>query len=235
MRRRRTTGQRLAGCAGLVCLLISACGEPPTEPAGEEPPAPKSLEIVCHEDGTTSLSSDRVAAQPDGIHFTVENRSGESASINGFAVDVGKGTSANVAHTPPGTVKVACWPFSKHRGEEPEPHPVEVLDPENLWVDPELDCPPGPTNLAESAIRDFVDTSKSEFDDPVAAARDYFDNFQEEDVVEIAGYPEGEPPVVRVARGEYVVASVGFLRADDGGVIIETHQLCAGAGIKTDP
>ncbi|MDQ4095952.1 MAG: hypothetical protein M3174_07100 [Actinomycetota bacterium] len=171
--------------------------------------------------------------QRDGVHVTVHNRTGEGASINGFGIDVGSGTSDQVSRVAPGQIQVACWAYSDHGGKRPQEHALEILDPEGVWVDPELDCPPGNKNLIESAILDYVAGAESEFTDPVAAARDYFKNLEGDDIVELAGYPEADPPVVRVVRDGRVVATAGFLRADDGGVIVETHAICASVEIGT--
>ena len=182
---------------------------------------------MCTEDGGTELSDERVKAQPEGVHVWVDNRSGESASINGFVLDVGEGFSKNVVRAAPGETKVACWPFSQHSKKEPPTTPLEIVDPNGFYKSAELHCPPGPkSDLIETAIFE-LDTKKSEHDDPVEAAGDFFDKLEEEDTVEIAGYPEADPPSVRVIRDGYVVANVAFLRADDGGVIIEGKGSCA--------
>jgi hypothetical protein len=53
-----------------------------------------------------------------------------------------------------------------------------------------------------------------------------------DDEVEVAGYPEAEIPTARVVRDERVIATFGFIQADDGGLAIETSYLCASEGLR---
>jgi hypothetical protein len=196
---------------------------------------PSTLEVICHQDGTTTLSEDAVVVKRDGVHFSVDNRAGEGASMIGLVNDVPEGKSDNVSVVGPGSIRVACWPFSRHSGnrkDTPKGDPVEILDPQEVWVDPELECP-AENDLAESAILDFVDTSNSDYRDPVAATEAFFKNLESDDVVELAGYPDAEPPSTRVVRDGDVVANVSFLHADDGGVLVEGYGSCAASGLKT--
>jgi hypothetical protein len=181
------------------------------------------------------LSTHAVEAQRDGIHFVVDNRAKEPASINGFATDVSAGISKNVAaHVGPGTVKIACYPFSMHgQGKKaiPDGLPLEIRDPNDYWVDPELKCPDG-TKFTESSILEYVQFAKSRFDDPIEATKDFFDDLNESDDVKLASYPGSEPPATIVTRGDLVLAEVSFIRAEDGGVLVEGYTSCAIKGLS---
>jgi hypothetical protein len=64
----------------------------------------------------------------------------KGASLNGLGLDVDPGLTQTVSTTPPGTIGVACWPFSQHGpGSEPPTQRLEVLDPDGIYVSPYLE------------------------------------------------------------------------------------------------
>ena len=218
---------------GSVLVLAWACARPEDNapPRGESPDAhPTTVQIVCERDGSTRLLTPQVTAQADGVHVQVENRAGEPVSMNGLGLDFDeKGISEQVATEPPGTVRVACWPFSRHDGPEPPRQPLEILDPNRYWVNPEPECPAGALGLG--AILDYGAGAEGETGDPVDIARRRLHGVRPEDVVERAGYPQARHAIVRVVRDGRPVAAATFQATAGGGWLLGGLDTCSGSGI----
>ncbi|MGH2806236.1 MAG: hypothetical protein ACRDKT_03075 [Actinomycetota bacterium] len=229
---------RGAGVAVALLLATSAasCGRfevvtvPHSSPS--RAPAPEVARVVCEKDGSTTLLTESVVAQPDGVHVEVDNRTGEGLSLNGFALDFGEGTATQVANVPPGRIKVACYPFSMHRRPAPKGLPFEIDDPNGYWVSPELECPPG--DMIASAINDFLGDGPGEQGDPVELTRENLRGLKEDDVIERAGYPESTQAVVRVVRDGNVIVTTNFHQPEGGGWNMGGYQACDSAGIRED-
>lgn len=225
-------GMRLG--LAITLLIVAGCGAETSSSESREgrPVAAPFVEIVCTEDGDTRLWTPVVEVQPDGVHLDIENRAGETTSFFGFAVDVGEGRHKEVVTVPPGKMKVACYPYSQHESDtKPVRFDLELVDPEGHWISTETECEPG--SMGESTIGDFaypLDEGLS--NDPVELVREGIKGLGSDDVVEVAGYPEAEVPTVRVLRDRKVIGVFGFLKADDGGLAIESSDICASEGLR---
>lgn len=212
-------------------LLVAACAERPSQgPSAEpEPSFPTTIEIVCEADGTTTLLTPDVDVRSDGLSLRVRSELDEPASVNGLGMDVEPGVTEHLTTIGPGTLHVACWPFSQHpSGKEPPTHRLTVHDPDHLYVSSELSCPPG--DLSWSSIYDFIETSTGPYADPLEAARDWIEG-REGDEFRLAGYPDqpaGRPVIV--IRDGSTVASVGVGQADDGRWYISGGSGCEHVG-----
>lgn len=205
---------RLAGPVVAIVLAGAACADAPRPSPGVVPDHPDVARIVCEADGSTIVSTSTVLVQPDGVHVRVESHLDEPASVNGWGFDVDPGRSAWVMTGPPGLVQTACWPYSDHdSGEEPPPTPVEVLDPDGLYVDPEVDC----TGQVGTYIADYG-APGPDFDVriPLEEAREEIRGLRSTDQLVHGGYPEAVPAPVLVVRDGGVVASFSFAQTERG-------------------
>jgi hypothetical protein len=226
-------GMRLALVVAL--LILAGCAEetPRSQLREGKPVAAPFVEIVCTEDGGTRLWTPVVEVQPDGVHVDVENRAGEPTSFFGLGnLDVEEGRHKAVISEPPGKMLVACYPYSQHESDaEPVKYDLELVDPEGHWMSTDLECEPG--SMGQSTISDFAyPLGQGMSKDPLELIREGVKGLETDDVVELAGYPEAEIPTVRVVRDERVIATFGFIQADDGGLAIETSNLCASEGLR---
>jgi hypothetical protein len=213
-----------------VFSLVS-CAERPAEhaePRTADSPLPGLGRLVCERDGGTSVETPVVAAQSDGVHFRIESRLDEPASINGLGTDVDPGTSEVTLSTPPGKVEVACWPFSQHRDPEPPTVEMRIVDSDGLYVSPEIECSEG---TSWSSIFDFMEGTHGSHDDPVKLARKNLKGLRPNDTLELAGYPE-HPVGVRVVREGRTVAVVDFERTQDGGLLVAGGSGCSEDGVN---
>lgn len=184
--------------------------------------------IECLADGSTSVVTPNVLVRPDGVHVKVVSHLDEPASINGWGFDVDPGTSRHVSGKAPGTIETACWPFSEHgSGVEPRTLPIEVLDPDDTYVDGEVAC----DGNAMSWIADYFTAPDREAGRvPLDVARAGLRGVEADDEIRYAGYPAAEDPGVVVVRDGVVVASVSFARFDGewsspGGTICEDADI----------
>ena len=140
------SSKRPAGNAG-------AAGHPS---AGDQPP--RGLDVRC-EAATTVVSTKTVAAQRDGLHLRVTDRSGRSGtylnfqSARGEQIGIGggdpvsPGTSSRVLLVPPGTVSLNCAYDSGT--VEATAVEVDVQDPGQYFRTTtlaDLGCPPSGTS-----------------------------------------------------------------------------------------
>lgn len=224
-------GMRLA--LAITLLALAGCGAESSslEPREGRPVAAPFVEIVCTEDGDTRLWTPVVEVQPDGVHLDIENRAGEPTSFFGLSLDVEEGRHEEVVNEPPGKMRVACYPYSQHESHaKPVRYDLELVDPEGHWVSTETQCKPG--SMEQSTISDFVDLGDGLSKDPVELVQDEVKGLEPDDVVEVAGYPKADVPTVRVLRDRKVIGVFGFLKADDGGLTIETSDVCASEGLR---
>lgn len=220
------------GLIGAV-LLVAGCGSEP-EPAGrasDGPPVVNELAVTCAEDGSTEVADSEVTVQEGGLRVRMDNQTGEPVSMNGLGWDFSKGVSTEILPVPPGPIEIACWPYSQHEGgDEPPTIGISVLDPNGLWVNPELECVVGPES---NAIFDHFFASPGEKGDPVEIARGVLHDLENDDVVERAGYPDEKQRVtVRVQREGKTVAAVYLDLADNGGYLLGGANLCDATGIN---
>jgi hypothetical protein len=120
-----------------LTLIATACGR-----GNSAADSPGVVHIVCDRDGTTKVDTSVVLAERDGVHVVVTNRLDEPVSlVGGLGFDASPGTSPWTLQIAPAQHAVGCWPYSQHRSDEPPTVPLEITDPNNLYVvRPTLDC-----------------------------------------------------------------------------------------------
>ncbi|MGH2698004.1 MAG: hypothetical protein ACRDJL_02230 [Actinomycetota bacterium] len=219
----------------LLLFVFAGCADPASSefPEGEgRPVAAPFVEIVCTRDGGTRLWTPVVEVQPDGVHVDVDNRAGEPAGFYGLGtLDVGEGRHKVVISEPPGGMRVACDPHSRHESDKkPVRYDLELVDPQNHWITTELECDPG--TMIQSTISDFEELGEGLAEDPVALVEESVQGLRADDVVELAGYPKADTPSVRIVRAGQVIGVFGFLEADDEGLELETSNLCGSEGLR---
>lgn len=211
---RRTAVRTFMKGAGIaLVVLLGGCTNPaPSAMLAAPEDATNVARIVCQKDGSTSTSTPHVIARSDGIHIRILNRLEEWVSMNGLGFDAGPGSSDRVSGYPPGSLQVACWPFSEHGldGSEPVPVPIHVHDPDGLFVDGELECLDEDDGsmldirlLASPRGREDVRITPED-------ARPLIGGLREDDEVIVPGYPDQIHQSVVVVRDGRRIALVGF-------------------------
>lgn len=211
--RRTAVGTSVKAAGIALVVLLGGCADPAPSamPAAPED-ATTVARIVCEKDGSTSTSTPHVIARSDGVQIRIVNRLEEWVSMNGLGFDVGPGSSDRVAGYPPGSLQVACWPFSDHgpEGSEPVPVAIHVHDPEGLFVDGELECLDEDDGsmldirlLASLRGREDVRITPED-------ARPLIGGLNEDDEVIVPGYPDEVRQSVVVVRDGRRIAQVGF-------------------------
>lgn len=221
-------GMRLG--LAITMLILAGCGaeSSSSQPREGRPVAAPFVEIVCTKDGGTRLWTPVVEVQPDGVHLDIGNRAGGPTSFFGLSLEVSEGRHRDVISEPPGRLRVACYPYSQHDGDaKPVKYDLELVDPKGHWVSTELQCE---TDMVAGSTGDYaLPLNTGHGQDPLAVVKEGVKGLQPDDVVEIAGYPEADVPTVRVVRDGKVIGAYGFLRAEDGGLLIEGSASCASA------
>lgn len=230
---RSSVSRRAAALA--ATLVLAACGEVASTAAGGpsearvQPKHPlRTLRIICRRDGSTVLEQATVMARRDGVHLAVDNRAGETASVNGLGIDVRVGETSHVVPAAPGRVGLACWPGSRHEQTPPPTTSVRVVDPKGFWTSPTLECPPG--SGTSNQILDYAGDATGQQGDPVELFRQFrrrTRDLRKDDVFKLGGYPAASDPVVLVirdgrtiARGHYRLGPIG------DGLIVGSIEAC---------
>jgi hypothetical protein len=138
---------RLVIVATAAVIGTSACEETPEL----EAQAPRVAQISCDGGGAKALTP-RVQPQQDGIHIRVENKSDARQFYIRTASDEGqnhggrlrKGETEDIRTTmPPGEIWIGCVESSGdilYSDPSEEFAAVTVVDPDGLWITPNLDC-----------------------------------------------------------------------------------------------
>jgi len=195
-------------------------------PAG----VPDIAEIVCRATGPATVQTPEVLVQPDGIHVHVVSRLDEPASMAGLiGMDVGPGETDYVSVVEPGTIEAGCFPFSQH--EDPDSlatSPIEVLDPDGIYVDGEVDC----SGMMRGSVSDFAEPALDAGPVPLDEARSKIRGLQAGDEVLLTGYPEQADAAVAVRRGDEIVATFTFVTFDGESWEIAGAEICESSGIS---
>jgi len=199
--------------SALSLVLVFIAFRPSSAPAPAIGDVP--LEVVLSCDGSgTHVEATEVQAQRDGVHLVVRNLLGTDPGLS-VRFD-GRGSGYNLApqgvtrltvSMPPGEFRVACGVLDS---ETVTTAPlVNVVDPERFYIPVSLECPGDATASFGTGIAAGAD--------PLDVATTVLEPFMDSgDTVEVAGYPAAEPRIVRMVRGESVVAMVTLVRQVDG-------------------
>jgi len=225
---------RLASVLVAGSMLLVACADPPS-PRDQGPTSPADdvplvAEIVCEADGSTTVSTPEVLVQPDGVHVHVLSRLDEPASVGAFRMDVEPGTTEFVSTVAPGKVDAGCYPYSEHDpgGSEQQRIPVEVLDPDGLFVAGEVAC----SGSASSLIADFFKRPLDAGPVPLEVARETIRGLVPSDEVLHLGYPEQGGRQVAVRRDGTIVATFDFITFDGTEWHVASNDICSSSGLQ---
>lgn len=202
-------------------------------PPPDEEAVPDVAEVVC-DPSVTQYSPIRVRPQPDGVHIRVTN--GLDRQISVMIDDFGSekvealGSKERVESIPPGETWLRCYD-PENAGPDADPAPfvrvlIEVADPDGLWKSTELECA---SDTILEGILDYFAGARG-VQDPLEAART-LDGILPTDAVELARYPESEPPMVRVVRDGKVVALFEYIPDGHGGWLLSGTESCGDVGI----
>jgi hypothetical protein len=196
----------------------------------DDAPSSATKENEAHNDGTlTRVLTPKVAAQPDGVHYVIDNRIGVDSSYTvefpsggGIGDILPKGESRHTEPFSPGVlINISCDPPGYEGKKDLEYASFEVLKGDSGYKSRSLQCSGG------GQVHGIPASGGNLKRDPVELARRYFNSkIEESDVVEIAGYPElaysrihGYQRYVRVVRHGRVVAVIRYIRfrPEEGG------------------
>jgi hypothetical protein len=233
----------------VVAAVLAGCGEEvvPTPAAPittttstTAAPLPTELRVECTADATT-VSPDRVAARPDGLHVEVVNTTERKLQV--MAESVGAPFRWRGAYIPsgkqvvgiaPGTVHLRCVDLDQPEHMEPvfgnpETKVVQVEAEQNAWAQPvELTGCPGPMS---SLISDFVaddQPHREPVDEPEDAVRrdsHLAQYLRPDDELRRVGYRVSDHPTVAVLRRGSVIAIVG-LQVHSGRWVVGSIDTC---------
>ena len=194
-------------------------------PSGSAPAAPSVLEVECTATGTT-VASDTVAVQPDGVHVHVRSVADDrSFQIDGVGGESAPAPEGDLLWTmPPGDIRIWCGPTDP---TESDWVAIRVVDPVGIYVSTQLVCP-----SVTSGVLDYGLGAQGQRGDPVVIAREALRGLRPGDTVEPAGYPVTSERSVRIMRGGEI-AAVGTYRGDgNGGWLLSTTAICGDTGIS---
>jgi hypothetical protein len=212
-----------------LSVILAACANT-VGPGSGANHVPQVAEVVCEADGSTAVGTSQVVVQRDGLHVRGVSRLDETASVNGLGRDIDPGVTEWVSTTTtPGTVEVACHPFSLHgSGEAPETVPLRVLDPGGLYVTGELQC----SGSSGFGIGDFAEAPLEGRRVPIEVARAAIRGLDDDDRVFHVGYPEQPDPAVAVRRDGQIVATFSFVTFDGEAWVVASSSTCSSADLR---
>jgi hypothetical protein len=193
--------------------------------------APTDVAVFsCDPNGTISPSAFVVAAQPDGVHIAISNAGDIPVSfsidgLGGDGVEPG-GRKETVWQIPPGEATVSCNDVSDGGSGVASSASLDVVDPNGLYLPAELECASGE---AYGSGGDYIEGATGLAGDPVQVARDHVSGLEFDDLIQQAGYPESQLPVIRIVRDGAVVGKVTLRGDGSGGWLDDTVEGCSGA------
>jgi hypothetical protein len=244
--------------AGIVALLVvvgmlfaAGCAwqreAPPSEHQQQEQ-MPSTAQIVClrHDEGapprndTEALNGDiltrvltpTVAAQPDGLHYRMNNRMDREVlyATSDMGDSVPKGVSNHTIASPPGKFGIACEPPAKnYDNAKTKMAYFEIIAGDSGYKSTELECKGGMAVATPGGLLPPGKKPKGEKGDlAILARQDWSGRIKEGDVVEVAGYPESkEYSYVRVVRDGRVAAVFEYERVQGGWFTNGAYEACA--------
>lgn len=186
-------------------------------------------EFTCDGTGTISPSSSVVTAQPDGVHVAIRNTGDTTVSLSieglgGEGADPGQ-RKETVWQIPPGATTVSCSKVTDGGAGVASSAGLNVVDPNGSYVPAELECATGEVYGSGGA---YADGATGFEGDPVQVVRDHVSGIEFDDLIERAGYPDSQRPVIRVVRDGAVVGKVTLRDDGSGGWLDDTVEGCGG-------
>jgi hypothetical protein len=226
--------------AGIALCAMTSCADAERAPIASGPTggsdAPLHVDLTCGLDGLTSLSTNVVRPQRDGVHLLVVNEHEEPVSVGVLGVAQGSGqgfgadpgSSELVLTQAPGSVELSCTPNSQLvSGEQPHVG-LKVIDPDGLYVDGTLAC----ENVG-GMIAEYTDLPVDEGPPPLDVARNLIDGLRPDDILVYAGYPDQPRRAVVVSRDGGIVASFSIARFEEQSWSITEYSSCEGSDLPS--
>jgi hypothetical protein len=231
-------GFALAACAEQASEEISGQAASPIPTAASSASRtsqPSVLEVTCDR-RSISLNERRVLADPAGVHVIIGNGAEVGMYFQFAPAELGPwggmrvppGTTDLAIQLPPGTATVRC---SDGDSAVTDQVPVEVVDADGLFIPYSLSCAGESMSLTPPAT--LRSSRDSGFPDPVSTVRAEAVGIGPSDVLELGAYPQAASPVVRLVRGNDVVAVFELTKKGVGWNV--SYEACAGAGISLSP
>lgn len=222
---------RSASLLIVIPLVAVACGGTAAEPRSTvRGDAARVAQIVC--DGAeTVVRTQRVVAQRDGVHLHLVNESESPLAYDvgddrtgGSGGDAPPGVSSHVVSVAPGRVHIRCYDESRPDSAGAGGATFEVVDPERFWTSSVLDCD-GRISITSLV---YAAGTPGEHETPIQVARDYLERtgVAADGKLELAGYPDVSPTLVRLVRDRRVVALVSLVRLGRRGTLVEQLDRC---------
>lgn len=203
--------------------------------------APTVAEIVCGQDGAVALTPE-VQPRRDGIHLRIYNYGGDRGEFYLVGADGGNeigdlpadDVRTNVSTFGPGGLQVGCTGYAgsfSYDGPGSERHArITIVDPYDLWTEPDLECGDGRKRPKIPTGRPVPDSpgSREPFE---ALIRRFLPGVEDDDVVERPLYPESEFKIETrtVVRNGRRIARVYFF--SDDSVWTLSPYVCPDSGI----
>ncbi|HJS27852.1 MAG TPA: cupredoxin domain-containing protein, partial [Actinomycetota bacterium] len=204
-------------------------------PSAASGSVPEVATVTC-EGASITVDTSVVAAQSDGIHIDVTTigdtpvsfHVAEDAGADSAVSSQGRGTNESSAEvilqSAPGRYVLSCTaPQEGGVGIAS----LEVVDPNGSFVPAEPECSGGEAWGMSPA---YAPGALGDRGDPVEIARMRLTGLQEGDVVERAGYAQGDgTAIVRIVRDGAVVAKVELFDDGQGGWLLSSMDGCGDA------
>jgi hypothetical protein len=211
----------------LLLTAIAGCAEPAEPNPTADEPAPVIARVRCDEDGSTTVLTPTVQAQPDGVHIEVEARVGSNI---GFSVQNCCGFNAEdalfIVPMPPGPMPVGCLKGDQDPGDDSLYHEIRVVDEERAYISDELRCE-GATGAGSG------DAGPSAGEDPLTAARSLLTGLQPSDDLVHVGYVERRSAAAVAVRRDEEVIAILRLEPSGGGWGWIGFESCPDSGISS--
>lgn len=213
-------------CLLLLVAVLVGCADPPSSPPRADEPAPTVAQVQCDEDGSTTILTPMVQAQPDGVYIAVDVPTGSEL---GFSVHGCCGFNAEdgpfVVPIAPGPMRVACTTFDADTGDDSLYRELQVVDEEGVFVSGEIQCE-GATGVGSGDVGPSAGT------EPVEAARSLLTGLDPDDGLVQLGYLEREEGAsVGVRRDAEFIAILRLEPSGDGWGWIG-FESCPNSGIS---
>jgi hypothetical protein len=218
---------QIASTARIVCIRDNDDVK-----EGDTPNYSTTKESEAHNKGTlTRVLTPKIAAQPDGVHFVVDNQLGAEASFSVEypsgavlgGMNAPKGENRGIEPFPPGKIKIVCEPPRYEAAHKLEYASMEILEGKSGYRTTELECSGGGLVQSGGGLYAAGEVEGKKGDPVDMTKRRFSDQIKEGDVVEVAGYPRvahsqilGNSRYVRVLREGKVVAVMQYLRHGGG-------------------